>query len=96
MMGGRVEIFLLASCGLTYSFVCQPADDMEAVAIQLDDGRIGYICGETLLQAMSEDQDPLMANSKFVCPFPNCDKAYSTINHLKVTIFVMFLVLSAF
>ncbi|XP_050717937.1 zinc finger protein 76-like [Eriocheir sinensis] len=60
------------------------AEDMEGVAIQLDDGRIGYICGETLLQAISNDQDPLLnASSKFVCRFPNCDKSYSSVNHLK-------------
>lgn len=60
---------------------------MEGVAIQLDDGRIGYIYGDTLLQAMSEDQDPLLnASSKFVCRFPNCEKSYSSVNHLKVTV----------
>ena len=57
---------------------------MEGVAIQLDDGRIGYICGETLLQATSEEQDTLRHNSKFACTFPNCDKTYSSVNHLRV------------
>lgn len=59
------------------------ADDVEGVAIQLDDGRIGYICGETLLQATSEEQDPLRCNSKFICAFPNCEKTYSSVNHLR-------------
>lgn len=63
----------------------EPQDDMEGVAIQLDDGRIGYLYGDTLLQAVSEDQDPLLPNNsgKFPCCFPNCDKSYSSINHLK-------------
>nr|XP_045618520.1 zinc finger protein 76-like isoform X1 [Procambarus clarkii]XP_045618521.1 zinc finger protein 76-like isoform X1 [Procambarus clarkii]XP_045618522.1 zinc finger protein 76-like isoform X1 [Procambarus clarkii]XP_045618523.1 zinc finger protein 76-like isoform X1 [Procambarus clarkii] len=60
-------------------------DDMEGVAIQLDDGRIGYLYGDTLLQAVSDDQDqPLPNNSgKFLCCFPDCEKSYSSLHHLK-------------
>ncbi|KAG0726432.1 Zinc finger protein 143 [Chionoecetes opilio] len=61
----------------------EPQDDMEGVAIQLDDGRIGYICGDTLLQAMSEGQDAMLPGPKFVCRFQNCDKSYSSVHHLK-------------
>lgn len=85
--------FLPSICTLVPCFpsivwlkLCPAAEDMEAMAIQLDDGRIGYIYGETLLQAISNDQDPVLnASSKFVCRFPNCDKSYSSVNHLKVS-----------
>nr|XP_053646918.1 zinc finger protein 76-like isoform X1 [Cherax quadricarinatus] len=63
----------------------EPQDDMEGVAIQLDDGRIGYLYGDTLLQAVADDHEQLIPNNsgKFFCYFPNCEKSYSSIQHLK-------------
>ena len=79
-------VLFVPSISFTHCSVLSPADDVEGVAIQLEDGRIGYIYGETLLQAMAENQDPMFTTSKFVCRFPNCDKSYSSVNHLRVRI----------
>lgn len=61
---------------------------MEGVAIQLEDGRIEYLYGDTFLQAVTDHQDPLLVQNnsgKFNCCYPNCGKSYSSQNHLKVS-----------
>ncbi|XP_066986261.1 zinc finger protein 143-like isoform X2 [Macrobrachium rosenbergii] len=71
-------------------------ENMEGMAVQLEDGRIGYIYSDALLQEVSEndthqDQDPLFIensngkpNGKLLCNYPNCDKLYTNIGHLRI------------
>ncbi|XP_068223593.1 zinc finger protein 143-like isoform X2 [Palaemon carinicauda] len=69
-------------------------ENMEGMAVQLDDGRIGYIYSDALLQEVSESDshpDPLFIensngklNGKFVCNYPNCEKLYSNAGHLRI------------
>ncbi|XP_037797485.1 zinc finger protein 76-like [Penaeus monodon] len=86
--GGAVTVELPdGSQAIVRSAVAEEHQEgMEGVAIQLEDGRIEYLYGDTFLQAVTDHQDPLLVQNnsgKFNCCYPNCGKSYSSQNHLK-------------
>ncbi|XP_076032559.1 uncharacterized protein LOC143020252 [Oratosquilla oratoria] len=56
-------------------------ESVEGVAVQLEDGRIGYLCSDThnLLQTVAP-----VVSSRFLCSYQGCNKVYSTTSHLRI------------
>ncbi|KAK4311315.1 hypothetical protein Pmani_017173 [Petrolisthes manimaculis] len=80
--GGAVRVELPdGTQAIVHNAISEEPQDLEGVAIQLDCGRIGYLYSDTLLQAVADEPDPFL--NKYPCCFPNCNKSYSTVNHLR-------------